>query len=627
VTRALVVAASFLGLLVPLWTIGFYPAGDVFSRVLIGLIVLGLFVGFVELWRRAHTVDGLARELGLLDGEASELEQRLQTGSERFRRLVSARLRGATALLDGTVFTPYLVSVLVLVGLLGTFVGLVETLAGARDALSSSAEIDSLRAALLAPMRGLSRAFGTSVAGVSASAMLGLAAAFVRRSEGRFFAVLNGSVSSSLSSQTLVARQVAALERLGQQGDALPRAVDGLAQVAARLPALEDSLVDGNKELSRAVREAIEASAKEVSQTLARGIDSATKAHEELVDKVLDRAAKLLEERVQRLTTTLDEDLGARRQAEERQQKALEERSSDALVAFGKGLERLLAVEEERASQLRSLVEERAQRDAARDEQVQQVLEQAAALSREAAALAADQVGRLGGFLSEVRSAGQEQAETLRAEVQRWLEEEASRGGAREEQLAALDERLARSREASEESARATFAGLAARVEELALHLGELGDGQLERLGELEARLEEDRKRVTAEIAEKLSSQAGEMAEEIGGAVSALRGGADSLGAGGVELLALADRFSIAVDGYKGASELWIDKLTTLEVVLSQSGRGEDERERFGVYLDQTREVFDRSLELQRELFAGLKTVQREAPAAATVDDDTGAAA
>src|SRR5690606_954562 len=85
--------------------------------------------------------------------------------------------------------------------------------------------------------------------------------------------------------------------------------------------------------------------------------------------------------------------------------------------------------------------------------------------------------------------------------------------------------------------------------------------------------------------------------------------GADALVAGGVELTSLADRFSGALDGYKEATREWLDRLGTLEMNAGSSG-GDSERERFGAYLDQTREVFERSLEMQRELFSGLKALE-----------------
>ena len=73
--------------------------------------------------------------------------------------------------------------------MLGTFVGLVLTLGGTANALGASADLSAMRAALTAPVKGLGLAFGSSVAGVAASAMLGLMVALARRERA---AVLQG---------------------------------------------------------------------------------------------------------------------------------------------------------------------------------------------------------------------------------------------------------------------------------------------------------------------------------------------------------------------------------------------------------------------------------------------------
>src|SRR3546814_6010884 len=82
---------------------------------------------------------------------------------------------------DLPVLTPYLVGLLVLLGMLGTFLGMVATLRGTGLALESSTDLAAIRASLAAPVQGLGFAFGTSVAGVATSAMLGLLSALCTR--------------------------------------------------------------------------------------------------------------------------------------------------------------------------------------------------------------------------------------------------------------------------------------------------------------------------------------------------------------------------------------------------------------------------------------------------------------
>src|SRR6202040_1346029 len=119
------------------------------------------------------------------------------------RALLRAKIAGAPASAGSAVFTPYLLGLLVMIGLLGTFLGLFETLRGAREALTSSGDVEALRASLAAPMQGLPRSFGTSAAGVSASAMLGLAAALARHAESRFGQALATYAADGLAPLTV----------------------------------------------------------------------------------------------------------------------------------------------------------------------------------------------------------------------------------------------------------------------------------------------------------------------------------------------------------------------------------------------------------------------------------------
>ena len=94
---------------------------------------------------------------------------------------VRARIEGERVGLPGPSLTPYLVGLLVMLGMLGTFLGMVMTFKGAVFALEGSADLQAIRAALAAPIKGLGLSFGTSVAGVATSALLGLVSALCRR--------------------------------------------------------------------------------------------------------------------------------------------------------------------------------------------------------------------------------------------------------------------------------------------------------------------------------------------------------------------------------------------------------------------------------------------------------------
>ena len=83
--------------------------------------------------------------------------------------------------LPGPALAPTLAGLLVLLGMLGTFLGMILTLRGTGAALETATDLVAVRNSLIAPVKGLGLAFGTSVAGVAASAALGPAVRAGRR--------------------------------------------------------------------------------------------------------------------------------------------------------------------------------------------------------------------------------------------------------------------------------------------------------------------------------------------------------------------------------------------------------------------------------------------------------------
>ena len=138
------------------------------------VIALAYTVGALELWVFQRDTQRLRQALHAGDDEAMEFEDWLATLPSALRSAVARRIRGEPIALPGPLLTPYLTGLLVMLGLLGTFIGMMIALQGAVGALEGSTELAAIRAGLTAPIKGLSMAFGTSVGGVAASAVLGL---------------------------------------------------------------------------------------------------------------------------------------------------------------------------------------------------------------------------------------------------------------------------------------------------------------------------------------------------------------------------------------------------------------------------------------------------------------------
>src|SRR5690606_12134034 len=131
--------------------------------------------------------------------------------------------------------TPYLVGMLVLLGMLGTLLGMLVTLRGTGMALQSASDLQAVRDSLAAPVEGLGVAFGTSIAGVAASAMLGLLAALCRRERAAAVRALDAATATSLRPHTDAHRREQALRLAQRQAEALPALVERMDSMMAAL--------------------------------------------------------------------------------------------------------------------------------------------------------------------------------------------------------------------------------------------------------------------------------------------------------------------------------------------------------------------------------------------------------
>ena len=125
---------------------------------------------------------------------------------------------------------------LVLLGMLGTFLGMVVTLNGTGTALESAADLQAIRASLAAPVKGLGLAFGTSLAGVAASAMLGLVSRPVpaRPAAGRRSGSTRGS-RPRLRVFSQAHQREESFKLLQRQAEAMPALVDRLQAMMATM--------------------------------------------------------------------------------------------------------------------------------------------------------------------------------------------------------------------------------------------------------------------------------------------------------------------------------------------------------------------------------------------------------
>ena len=158
-----------------------YVGSNPLALAVVLVITACYLAGAAELRRYSRATTALATSVDSLDGPVDSLTAWLASLPASLRATVRQRIEGERAPLPAPALTPYLVGLLVLLGMLGTLLGMMSTLRGTGMALESATDLDAVRTSLAAPVKGLAFAFGTSIAGVAASAMLGLLSALCRR--------------------------------------------------------------------------------------------------------------------------------------------------------------------------------------------------------------------------------------------------------------------------------------------------------------------------------------------------------------------------------------------------------------------------------------------------------------
>jgi hypothetical protein len=345
-----------IGALIVVRALLVYWGSDWPATLIVLAMAAGLALGLSELFARQLRATQLDRELQALPRVADE--STLEVASPLLSAMLRARLEQAPPPTLGDGIAPFLSGLLVMLGLLGTLLGLFETVNGAGHALTSSADVDTLRRSLSAPIAGLTRSFGCSAAGISASAMLGLAIALVRRREGRTLRAIHAYAAGPMRALSPSARQARAFEQLASQGGALPGAATAIEGVGTQLSALSTQLVALQQSALEAQQRAFTELLASVHGELAKAAVETGKALHSRVSPLLEQLvarsgealvaqSSTLAEVARNVTHELERDAALRRedaaQAMEAMRSRLDEAERARAVAHAKELEGLSA--------------------------------------------------------------------------------------------------------------------------------------------------------------------------------------------------------------------------------------------------------------------------------------------
>jgi len=234
-SRYLNLVVFLAGLVAVCWIGAGYVVSNPLALAVTLLIGACYVAGALELQRYSQATATLTRAVTSLSEPPRSLGAWLEPLHPSLRNAVRLRVEGERVALPGPALTPYLVGLLVLLGMFGTLLGMVATLRGTGMALESATDLQAIRASLAAPVKGLGFAFGTSIAGVAASAMLGLLSALCRRERIGAGQTLDVKIGSALRIYSQSHQREESFKLLQRQAEVMPTLVDRLQTMMATI--------------------------------------------------------------------------------------------------------------------------------------------------------------------------------------------------------------------------------------------------------------------------------------------------------------------------------------------------------------------------------------------------------
>jgi len=627
--KHLFTGAFLLGAMAVVW-IG---AGFVVSHPLalgVTLLIAAVYgFGALELHQFRQATGSLSAALAAIPDTLSNLGDWLSPLPPSLQNPVRLRIEGERTGLPGPALTPYLVGLLVMLGMLGTFLGMVVTLNGAAFSLQGSTDLQAIRTALAAPIKGLGLAFGTSVAGVAASAMLGLMSAVSRRERLQAAQLLDSKIATSLRSFSLSHQRQETYQALQFQARALPAVADQLQAMMAQMEQLSrqlnQRLLSNQEGFHGEVKGLYRELAASVDQSLKDSLSQSAQVAGESLKPVLEaalsgmaREARVLHERVidtaQAQLDGLSERLGAQALA---QQQAIctalaqtaQQVTASAQVQAGstlRDIQRLTISSEELArSRIASEAQWLAQHGARMDQWVSLLQTGLAALRDEEASRGAAAVARLGDLQTALTGHLSTLGTALEDPIRRLIETASEAPRAAADVIGQLRREMSssvtRDNELLEERSR-IMAALNALLESV-------NHAALEQRAVIDT--------LVASSAGALQQTGSQFAEQVGQQTAKLSDMAAQVTSSAVDVASLSDALGFAVSAFGEANAKLVGQLQRIEGAMDKSMARSDDQ--LAYYVAQAREIIDLSLMSHKEIFDELR--QRPARQALAADE------
>ncbi len=337
----LVAVAAVAGLLSPVLLVAFHN-NPILNSFILTVLVIGIAwnlfqvrrlrpeVAWLETWQQARTrlaalpsprlLAPMANMLAAREGRGRDGEHRITLSTTAMRTLLDGI---ASRLDESRELSRYMTGLMIFLGLLGTFWGLLKTVAAVGDVINDmtvgsgdvSAMFAQLKGGLVQPLKGMGTAFSASMFGLAGALVLGFLDLTAGQAQNRFFneleewlagltrlssgAIAEGDGSIPVYVQALLeqtAENMEALQRVMSRGEesrtAANTAVVGLTE---RIASLSDTM-RANQQLMLRIAE-MQAQLGPALQKLTDqrprhdggGFDEATRVHLRSIEMLLTR--------------------------------------------------------------------------------------------------------------------------------------------------------------------------------------------------------------------------------------------------------------------------------------------------------------------------------------------------
>lgn len=585
-------AVFLAGLATLCWIGAGYLGASALALSVVLLIGACYVAGGLELHRYRQATAALARAAAAASTRVPDLAAWLEPLPAPLRHAVRQRVEGERVALPAPALTPYLVGLLVLLGMLGTLLGMMTTLRGTGLALESATDLDAIRTSLAAPVSGLAFAFGTSIAGVAASAMLGLLSALCRRERAAAVQALDAAIATTLRTYSRVHQREEAFRLLQRQVDAMPALV---MQLQATMAAIEQqSLAAHERQLAQqhAFHDRAEAVHARLAASVEQSLKSSVAEGARAASAALQPVAESTMAALAQSAAALHDDVAqAMRQQLDALSGRLHEGTATVAALWTDALEQQRRADDTRLQDLHASLD----RFATTFEQRSEHLVDAVATRFETTATSLVDTVRHSHAQLQATLEAQTQAQardTLDA-IARLVHDAAEAPKAAAAVIAELrgnlSESLARDTAMLEERGR-----LLATVETL---LGAVNHAAAEQRTAVDALIS-----TSADALERVATR---FTEHVQAETGRLDAAADRIAAGAIEVASLGDVFGAAVQRFGEANEQLVARLHAIEGALDQSLARSDEQ--LAYYVAQAREVVDLSVLAQKQIIGELQ--------------------